>query len=362
VAGFTIAYTLQTLVILPAVGAGSAIAIVMNQCRAAGRPALAARAYHRGLLLVAAGYLPASALAAGLGGPVVRLLAADPVVREQATRYLGLVGPTFVCTGLVLATLTVLEQTGYGPVAVLLNVLYFAEIVGVGGWLTASAGDPVMLYRTTAAANLTGPAFVVVLALVLVRRGRRGAATPPAAPPATPPATPAPAPAWAAGPPGPEHRAAVLDFFTEPDFHFRTDHPGVLSEAEIDALLGDDARVLLAAGEPVGLYAVEPFGDGWTTHYRLHWRLRAGAPAAWWAGAFEQVVAALRAEREVVRLAVTVADHDPRGLAAADAAGLTREGVLAGVVVAGGVRGGRVHFARTWPPASDCPHGREERP
>jgi hypothetical protein len=145
-------------------------------------------------------------------------------------------------------------------------------------------------------------------------------------------------------------RPAVLEFFTEPDFHYRSPQPDLLSEAEIVRLLDEDTRVLLADGEPVGLYALEPMGSEHGCHYQLHLRLRASAPTVWWTAAYEEIVRAARWRSQLVRLTALVGEYDERGLGAADAIGLTREGTLAGVVVRGGRRYGYVYFSQIWTP------------
>ncbi|GAA3226357.1 hypothetical protein GCM10020256_36740 [Streptomyces thermocoprophilus] len=89
-------------------------------------------------------------------------------------------------------------------------------------------------------------------------------------------------PRWSARPFTARDREPVLAFFTEPDFHFRTAQPDTRSEAEIDALLDDSTRVLLADGEPVGLYGVEDVGSEHGSHIQLDLRLRGSAPDTWW--------------------------------------------------------------------------------
>jgi hypothetical protein len=147
-------------------------------------------------------------------------------------------------------------------------------------------------------------------------------------------------------------RDAVLALFTESDFYFRTGRPDTRPEREVIDLLGDDSQVLLADGEPVGLYAVEPVGSDHGCHYLLHLRLRAAAPLSWWTAAYDEVVRATRWRREVVRLAATFHEFDEPGLRFARALGLTEEGTLAGVEAHGGQRSGHVFFSQIWTPTS----------
>ena len=155
------------------------------------------------------------------------------------------------------------------------------------------------------------------------------------------------APAWSARPcsdPDP----GVLAFFTEPDFFFRTTEPDTRSERDVRELLGADTRLLLAGNKPVGLYALEGMGSDHGCHYRLHLRLQAAAPTAWWHSAFTEIVRALAWQKELVRLTFLVGEFDGRGLDFARSLGLTEEGTLASVVRHDGQRYGYVFFARIW--------------
>src|SRR5690606_2661043 len=102
-------------------------------------------------------------------------LAADPDVAAQAALYLRVVGPSYAGVGLVLYLLTLLEQLGYGRVAVTLNVLYHAVSLGVGGLHARTGGGPVALYTTIAVTNVVRLARMPPLAVRRVRRRAAGA-------------------------------------------------------------------------------------------------------------------------------------------------------------------------------------------
>jgi len=163
---------------------------------------------------------------------------------------------------------------------------------------------------------------------------------------------PAELPRWSSRVPRGQDREQLLDLFTEPDFYFRTERPRFLPEREIDEILGDGARLLLADGQLAGLYAFDAEGSPHGCHFSLNLRLRASAPLPWWISAYHELDRAIRWQREVVRLSMHFAEFDARGLRAARAMGLTEEGTLAGVAVHDGRRHGRVFFSRTWRPAS----------
>jgi hypothetical protein len=154
---------------------------------------------------------------------------------------------------------------------------------------------------------------------------------------------------WTARPFSDSDRAAVLDMFTEADFLFRTTLPDTLAEADVLALL-DGAHVLLADGEPIGLYALEHVGGEHACHYQLHLRLRSSAPDGWWAMAYHEVVRCARWRGEVVRLSLIIDEFDRRFLLIAASLGLTGEGTLDRVRVHRGARFGKVHLAQIWAP------------
>jgi hypothetical protein len=161
-----------------------------------------------------------------------------------------------------------------------------------------------------------------------------------------------PMPVWASRPFQDRDRDEVLALFAEPDFYYRTEVPDSRPEWEILALLGDDTRLLFADGRLAGLYAVENEGAAHGSHFRVHLRLRTAAPLSWWCSAYQELVAALRWQREVVRVAVRFFEFDSRGLQVADALGLATEGTLADIVLHDGRRHGEVFFAQIWTPAS----------
>lgn len=143
-------------------------------------------------------------------------------------------------------------------------------------------------------------------------------------------------------------RESVLSLFTEPEFYFRTAVPDTRPEWEVMALVGDDSRLLLGDGEPVGLAALETVGSDHACHYELHLRLRATAPDSWWQSAYHEIVRSHRWRHEVGRITMRVNEFDNRGLAIARAVGMTEEGTLASVVFHDGRRYGTVYFSHVW--------------
>jgi Na+-driven multidrug efflux pump len=175
VSGFSGAYTVQTVMIVPAIALGSATAIVMNQLRGQGRTTLLPTVFRAAVELALVGYVGVAA-ASWLGrDALAAAVTRSPVIAEQVERYLGIVLPTMMLMGLVLVAVTVLEQLGAGLVSVLLNVSYFGAVLVIGGLLARHDHDPATLYWTVAIANLVGAPLAVPVAATVIRRRTRTA-------------------------------------------------------------------------------------------------------------------------------------------------------------------------------------------
>ncbi len=167
VSGYGIANTTQIVVIVPAIGLGTAVAILVNQ--STGATAITATV-RRGAMIAALLYVTLGAAIRLAAGPIARLAAPDPAIATVAAAYLRVVGPTLACVGTMLTALTVLEQTGSGFVALIFNVGYFATSIGVGAALAYRSGGYGPLFDTMAVANVVA---LVTIAPIAVRRIRR---------------------------------------------------------------------------------------------------------------------------------------------------------------------------------------------
>jgi Na+-driven multidrug efflux pump len=170
VAGFSLGYTLQGAVILPAVGFGSAVAVLINQAVAAGDTVRARLTLRNGMVLVSGVYVLVTGVLVLAGRSIVEPLSTDPVAVREAVRFMSVVGPTFGATGLILALLTTLEQTGRGVIAVGLNLIYFAALCAFGAWYADLAGSTDGLYRVLAVGAVLGLATGGPIAWLLLRR------------------------------------------------------------------------------------------------------------------------------------------------------------------------------------------------
>jgi Na+-driven multidrug efflux pump len=173
VSGFSAAATLQTLLIMPGIVLGSAIAIVLNQQRGAGKAAWMSAGLDAGMRIGFGLYAVLALLVWVLRGPIGDLMSGDPKVAAVTSAYLGAVGLTYVVQGPVLTALACMEQLGAGFLALALNVFYFVVIVVIG-WLVVDPYGAVGVFRGIGATNLIGIS-VVVTAFIVVRRMSRAA-------------------------------------------------------------------------------------------------------------------------------------------------------------------------------------------
>jgi Na+-driven multidrug efflux pump len=148
--GFTFANTLLTALIVPAIGFGSGVAIVMNHHIE--QPHVALATFRQALRLGTYGYAALTLLVAVGGVSLMNWLSSNP----YAADYMRIVGPTVGCTGLILVALTVLEHTGNGVLALGMNILFFGAMI-LAAALSGVYGDSVRdFYWTLAIFHVAG--------------------------------------------------------------------------------------------------------------------------------------------------------------------------------------------------------------
>ena len=177
-------------------------------------------------------------------------------VQPFAEQFLLWVGQTLVLFGPTLAVLTYLEQIGKASAALLLNVTFFAVVLGIALLLPQPVRSST-LTQLIAVSNVIGFAGVQFSAARLLRRPKgRSTLLDIHAPQLDIGALAIRA--YTAG----DHNA-VLDLFEGPAFYFRTYRPDLLSEDQITALVGDTDLVCRYDGAVVGLFAADPLPAGY---------------------------------------------------------------------------------------------------
>jgi Na+-driven multidrug efflux pump len=170
VAGFGIGYATQTMVIVPAIGLGTAVAIIINQSAGGSAAPLVRTTIRRGLVIGAGLYAVAGTVLWLGSGIIARFAGGSPAVAASAAQYLRLVGPSLAGVGVMLMFLTILEQVGAGFVALTFNAVYFGLSVALAGWAAAGSSDPAPFFRTLALVNVAALLAILPIVRYRVRR------------------------------------------------------------------------------------------------------------------------------------------------------------------------------------------------
>jgi Na+-driven multidrug efflux pump len=162
VAGFTVVSTVQNVVLLPGIVLGTATAITINQQRGSGDWPRIRASMRGGIEVTVMAYVVIALLVWSVHDPLARLISGDAGVAAAAGSYLGAVALTYAVQGLVLMSLTVMEETGGGFRAIVLNTVYFGLIVAVSTAATHATGGVDSFYASVAYCNLIGVSVPVI--------------------------------------------------------------------------------------------------------------------------------------------------------------------------------------------------------
>ncbi|RUR19909.1 MATE family efflux transporter [Legionella sp. km535] len=152
--GFSVAYRIQNIAILPAITLGTAIAILVNQARVENN-------FKEEYLIKVIGFVTCFLLyfiiAIAIYYYSYSLLAL--IVSEQSSikaglSYFNYVSLTYIALGPNLAYLTYLEQSGAGIKSLVINLYYFVIAVGVGCVGAVHYHQYIYLYKVIALINI----------------------------------------------------------------------------------------------------------------------------------------------------------------------------------------------------------------
>ncbi|MEC5425426.1 MATE family efflux transporter [Virgibacillus sp. C22-A2] len=169
IAGFGVAYYIQTFSLVPSIAIGTALGIIMNHNIGAGKQYYP-RVYNTfktGSIYTFLFYLVISTILVFFREEIVSLMIKNESSIREAVLYLFIVAPSHLFMGLSLMTITILEQINKGVIAVLFNALYFITIIGVGWFLTLHYGESNYLYWTMTLTNGLGIIFVVAMGYII---------------------------------------------------------------------------------------------------------------------------------------------------------------------------------------------------
>ncbi|MEW2738384.1 AMP-binding protein [Providencia sp. PROV130] len=161
IAGFGIAFRIQSFVILPAIALGTAMAIHANNAIADQNFYRIRHIFFTGIGLAVALYLLISVLVFLLQEHLVALFTLDETVIVPALRYLNCIAPSYLSLGVVLVLMTTREQTGQGQRVLLVNIVFYAMEIGIAALLGLNYIDATRLYLVMAIMNWVSALYVV---------------------------------------------------------------------------------------------------------------------------------------------------------------------------------------------------------
>jgi Na+-driven multidrug efflux pump len=142
-AAFLIVLKLRTIFIVPAVGVGTAIAIVINQGLERTKTEQQSGLLARGMGAIAIGYLVLTLLILCFRRGAVNLMAGETSVRAAGHQLMIVLLPTFLLIPLVAAMQTILEQLGRGKRVLLFTLaieILTAGTVSIGNRIYSKVG------------------------------------------------------------------------------------------------------------------------------------------------------------------------------------------------------------------------------
>ncbi|KVH72198.1 hypothetical protein WJ41_13785 [Burkholderia ubonensis] len=167
IAGFSVAYRVQTFAVLPAVALGIATGIMINRSNGSGRGRDGQRIFLLGVVGSLTLYLPISVAIVLLREPLVALFSNDLAVQAVARDYMATVGPTYLVFGPLLTTMFVLEQLGLTLRVFAINLVSLSAEAAIAWWVQRNGGSLHDVFTVIAVINGTA---LLWLAYEVVRR------------------------------------------------------------------------------------------------------------------------------------------------------------------------------------------------
>lgn len=162
VTGFGVAYRVQSLVIIPAIAMGSAIALVINNATHIESTISVNRIVRVGIAVSLLIYGFLALLTYIYRVPLISAVTNIYAVKRAAIDYLSVISPSYMGIGPFLTFVTTLEQIGYGTFGLTLNAIYFTGAIFIGEKLSALYMDYHWFYQNMAILNFLGLFMVLI--------------------------------------------------------------------------------------------------------------------------------------------------------------------------------------------------------
>jgi Na+-driven multidrug efflux pump len=160
--GYSIAYRIQNVAILPAITIGTAIAILSSNARVDGDKKEENHIQWIGICFCFLLYVFIAGAIYYFRENVMALVTSDIQLINSGATYLKTIALTYVFMGPNLAYLTSLEQSGFGLKSFFINILYFLIAVNLGCILAIHYQHYEYLYIALASSNLLVFIYVLV--------------------------------------------------------------------------------------------------------------------------------------------------------------------------------------------------------
>lgn len=293
--GFSVGYYVQTFAIIPAIAIGSALGIIMNNNIGAGT-SYYPRVYQtmkKGTLLTLAFYTIMSALIFIFKTNIAQLMLIDNETIQQAVLFLKIVAPTYICFGVVLMTITTLEQINKGYLALTLNGVYFIAIIIVGWYLTLKYTQVDYLYWTIAIMNIIG--FISIFFILRMMKKQYNNPQMPESENFD----------FIVREYEPRYVTDVLNLFTESDFYFKTMNPNYLSKDEIiNSIIEDETMIISSKEQVIGLVEIEAVMEA-AKHYSINFRLSNTIDVEKCNYILKEIISSYTSKTKVIKLAAS---------------------------------------------------------
>lgn len=172
-AGYGVAYRIQTMVILPAISLGAALGILLNHNLGAGRNEQIYSIFVKGILNTLGIYTVISALVYLFRQQIASSMIEDTLIQKYTSGYLEIVGLSYVLFGVILTTIIALEQINKGVLSLIIHLLYFFISITVSWILTVLFREISYFYWTISITNVVGGIIGIMFILSLMRKEYR---------------------------------------------------------------------------------------------------------------------------------------------------------------------------------------------
>lgn len=316
--GFSVGYYVQTFAIIPAIAIGSALGIIINNNIGAGK-LYYPRIYQimkKGILLTLIFYIIMSGLIFIFKMNIAQIMLIDDATIKQAVLFLKIVAPSYIFFGVVLMTITTLEQINKGYLALTLNSLYFIAIIIIGWYLTIKYTRVDYLYWTISIMNIIGFMSIFFI-LRMMKKEFDGTLT-----------SDSNNFDFTIHEYEPRYLMNVLDLFTESNFYFKTMNPKYLSKEEItNFIIENETMIISSKGQVIGLVEIGPMMES-AKHYSINFRLSNTIDFETCNYILKEIIRSYTSKTKVIRLAANCNKLDENYITVLKKNGFKVEGEL----------------------------------